>query len=111
MGLDAGSGNLRVRAAATRPTDGRDYQRDRAPGVNRDFAKTQRAVHQHGHPAEADGECESEADGESLRPQKENFGEGHEDGDGRQHNRGNSRGHAPLRPEQQPVVQHEDQHR
>ncbi len=72
-------------------------------------AKVQRAAHEHSHSAYADQQRKGETDGEPLGSQEEDLRQRHEYGDRSHHDGGEAGGHALLGPEQQSVVDDEDQ--
>ena len=92
-----------------RPTHGCNDQRHGARRVDRRPAEVQRAAHQHGHSANPDQERKGQADGEPLRSQENDFRQRHEHRDRGHHDRGNAGRHALLGPEQQSIVEDEDQ--
>ena len=64
--------------------------------------------HEHGDAKDADQKRDDEAEREALGAQENNFGERHEDGNGGEHDGGDSRGNALLGPEEQAVIENED---
>ncbi len=108
MGFDAGSGSLRVRAEAT---DQLIAATTSATAPARSMGASLRPTEwltRTDTPPMPDQESQREPDCEPLGAQKNNLRKRHENGDSRQHDRGNSGRHALFGPEQQAVIQHKD---
>ena len=92
-----------------RPGDGRDQQSQRAGAIDGSFAQRKRMIHQHRHAEHAHDEGQAETDSEPLRAQENNFHQGDEYRDRRQHHRRNARRNALFGPKQTAIVEDEDE--
>ena len=91
------------------PTHRGENEGDGAFGGDGRTAEMEGAAHQDSNTGEADQQRQSEAQGEFLRAQDEDFGQGHEDGNGGHHDGSDARGNTLLGPEEQAVVEDEDE--
>ena len=109
MTLDGGSGSLRERAEATDQLIDAKMSAT-APTVSIGAPpRFERRAHQDGDSSKTDQKSQCQANGEFLGPQNNDLRERHERGDGGEHDRGDAGRHALLGPEQEPVVEDEDQ--
>ena len=68
-------------------------------------------AHQYGYASNSDQKRQGEANGQPLGSQEENLRQSDEDRDGCHHDCGDTRWHTLLGPEQETVVDQEDQQR
>ena len=109
MALDEGSGSMRASAEAT---DQLIDAKRRATAPRLSIGAPPRLSEwliEHSYAAEADQQREGEANGESLGVKEKNLGQRHEDRNGREHDGGDARWHALFGPEEEAVVDEEDQ--
>ena len=111
MTLDSGSGSLRVSADATdQLIDAIISATAPAQSIGAP-PRFNESAHKHQPLRQSQSSSASrQPNREPLRPQKNNFRKRHERRDRRQHDRRNARRHTLLRPEQQPVIEYENQH-